>query len=67
MRILDEDGSPEANIDEQGRTGTGGIFTRSWAVENDEPAVLMKTLTVTITWVERDVNHKLEMTTVIGG
>lgn len=58
-------GSPQTNIDEKGIAG--GIFTRSWAVVTDSPGLLMKTVTVTVTWTERGVNHSLTMTTVIAG
>ncbi|MBF0530225.1 MAG: prepilin-type N-terminal cleavage/methylation domain-containing protein [Deltaproteobacteria bacterium] len=58
-------GSPQANITEQGNAG--GIFTRSWTVVNDSPGIMMKTITVTITWQERGMNNNLVMTSVIIG
>ena len=66
-QLIDAAGSPENGLDELGQVGTGGIFDRSWAVALDSPGVLMKTITVTVTWQERGVNHSLTMTTVIGG
>lgn len=60
-------GSPEIGIDEQGNVVPNGLFTRSWVVTNDTPGTLMKTINITITWAERGVNHRLTMTTVIGG
>ena len=56
-------GSPEANIDELGNPG--GIFTRTWTVAMDTPAALMRTVTVTVSWVEKGVNRSVVMTTVI--
>jgi len=58
-------GSPEANIDAQGQPGTGGLFTRTWTVAFDSPGVLMKTITVTVTWRERGLLHNVTMTTII--
>ncbi len=58
-------GSPEANIDIFG--SAGGLFTRSWSINDGSPAAFMKTITVTITWQERGANHSLTMVSVILG
>jgi type IV pilus assembly protein PilV len=63
FQFVTTDGSPEVQLDELGNAG--GIFTRNWTVAMDTPGVLMRTVTVTITWSERGINHSLTMTSVI--
>lgn len=58
-------GSPESSIDDMGQSG--GIFNRSWTVTPDSPGLMMKTVSVTVTWNERGRSHRLVMTTVING
>jgi type IV pilus assembly protein PilV len=58
-------GSPEENIDIFGTAG--GLFTRTWAIADNQPAALMKTITITITWQERGADHSLTMVSVILG
>jgi type IV pilus assembly protein PilV len=62
---ISESGSPETNIDIFGTAG--GLFNRSWTINDNTPAVLMKTITVTITWRERGADHSLTMVSVILG
>jgi prepilin-type N-terminal cleavage/methylation domain-containing protein len=59
---INNNGSPQTNIDETGNSG--GIYTRSWQVQFDTPGVLMRTVTVTIDWQERGIGHNLVMSTV---
>ena len=63
FQFVTVNGSPETQIDELGNAG--GMFTRSWTVAMDTPGALMRTVTITITWRERGINHSLTMTTVI--
>lgn len=64
MAGLDTVGSPQTGIDEQGATGTGGIFTRSWSVTPNTPGPFMTTMAVNITWTERGINHNLTMNSI---
>ena len=38
----------ESNLDETG--SAGGVFSRSWQVQNDTPVTGSRTVTVTVTW-----------------
>lgn len=40
-------------IDERGQTIGPLIYTRTWSVVDDSPATNMKTITVTVSWIDR--------------
>jgi type IV pilus assembly protein PilV len=56
-------GSPESDIDETGTAG--GVFTRSWTVQVDQPAIGMREVDVTVAWQERGQNRNIQVSTVI--
>jgi len=54
------------NIAETG-TGSSGIFTRSWTVENDTPVTNAQTVSVTVSWNDLIGQHQVLETGVITG
>jgi prepilin-type N-terminal cleavage/methylation domain-containing protein len=48
------------------RTIRGVTFNRSWAVVSDSPAADLKTITLTVTWNDRQGNHTLSNQTIRG-
>jgi len=58
---VNDQGDP-VGLDEYGNEG--GIYYRSWEVEDGAPMVGAKTVTVTVTWTEHRVNT-YEMSTII--
>jgi prepilin-type N-terminal cleavage/methylation domain-containing protein len=48
------------------RTISGVTFNRSWAVASDSPAADLKTITLTVTWTDRQGNHTLSNQTIRG-
>jgi type IV pilus assembly protein PilV len=53
----------ESNIDETG-TG-GGIFSRSWAVQNNTPVTGAETIDITVTWNDIVGQHNVTTSGVI--
>lgn len=51
------------NIDETGNAG--GIFSRSWAIQNDVPAPDEQTLDITVTWNDIIGPHNVTVSGVI--
>ena len=53
----------ENNIDETG--SAGGIFSRSWAIQNDVPAPDQQTLDIAVTWNDIIGPHNVTVSGVI--
>lgn len=53
----------ENNIDERGNAG--GIFSRSWAIQNDVPVPDEQTLDITVTWNDIIGPHNVTVSGVI--
>jgi len=51
------------NIDETG--SAGGIFSRSWTIQNDTPAPDEQTLDITVTWNDIIGQHNVTVSGVI--
>lgn len=50
-------GDPNNVIDERGQWGAGSglrLYTRTWDVDDNSPVQGMKTITVTVSWVDKD-------------
>ena len=62
---IDNTGSPETGLNELGEAVTNGMFNRSWTVTDNTPGPRTKTVTVTVTYSERGINHTVVLTTVI--
>jgi type IV pilus modification protein PilV len=46
---------PYANIESPPLSDTSGIYTRSWNVETNTPAINMKRVTITVSWQGKQV------------
>jgi len=54
---------PSNPIDETG--SNGGVFTRSWDVQNDTPVTDAQTIAITVTWNDITGQHNVTMNGVI--
>ena len=50
IAVADPDPSPDLQLDENGNTGAGGIYTRSTTVAIDPTYSNIKQITVTVSW-----------------
>lgn len=59
---------PQATIaaGSDARVVDGVAFSRSWTVANGDPAPSLKTVAVTVTWVERGYPHSTTLATILG-
>jgi type IV pilus assembly protein PilV len=56
-------GGSESNIDETG--SGGGIFSRSWSVQNNTPVTDAQTIAITVTWNDIVGQHNMTVNGVI--
>ncbi len=59
------DGDDGGQIDSAGGDEGDAIYTRTWVVEEDEPAANMKTVTVTVTWSQWGETRTYELRGVV--
>jgi hypothetical protein len=66
LKVEDLQSESYADIASGNDTATiGGItYTRAWAVTPDSPAANLKTVTLTVTWGDRQGNHTITNQTI---